>query len=224
MPASDINQIFPRVTWIIGARTNTWDTSIADDRFIEDEIFHSIVETESELVRDLCEAMHAQRTPFLAWSANLANESILPAHIGQVEKVQIKQNSGGSFVLAEKAERDDIRQWRENYNLIFDPTAHDQNGSQIPSVFNITNETITFTGSIAQVYVCQYSPDYATPALQIDDKFDNALVAGTVPKLFKLGVPAALVSHYAGLYTQARQSIRQGLMQMPDISAMQEAA
>jgi hypothetical protein len=139
-------------------------------------------------------------------------------------KVQIKQKAGGTFALAEKAEREDIRQWRENYNLIFDPIAHDQNGSQIPSMFNITNETITFTGNVAQVYICSYTPNYATPAFQIDNKFDNGLVAGSIPKLNKLGVPQALVQHYAGLYQIARTSIRQGLTSMPEISTAQANA
>lgn len=221
MPASDIAKVTARVQWIIGSHGAAFDTTVSDDRFILEEIQRAIIETEAEVVRALCESYHPMRSTFLAWSADLNSGSQMPAHIGQVEAVQIKPYGGSTYAIAEETSRSNIRLWRTNTNNIFDPIAHDQNGSNLAGYFNITNETITFTGSVAQVKVCSYSPDYATPALQVDNQFNNLLVAGTIPRLNKLGVPQALVQTYGMLYSGGMDALRSGLNTSPDISLAQ---
>lgn len=218
MAAADIEKLTARVSWIIGARGSAFDDIVNDDRFIQEEIRRALIETESEVVRTLCEAYHPMRNTFLAWSADLANGAQIPAHYGQVEAVQIKPYAAaGSYVLGEATSRDNIRAWRTNTALVFDALAHDVNGSALSGYYNITNQTLTFTGNVAQVKICTYTPNYATPALQIDDSLDTVIVAGTIVRLNKLGVPQALIMTYGSLYTNQIQMLRGGMTQMPEL-------
>lgn len=222
MANSDITKIVPRVTWIIGAHDVAFNTTVSDDRFILEEIERAIVETESEIVRTLCEAYHPMRSTFLSWSADLTNESAIPAHIGQIEAVKIKPYSAAAtYNIAESTSRDNIRAWRANVNNVFDAVAHDQSGSALAGYYNITNNVISFTGNSAQVNICSYTPNYATPALQVDDQFDDLLVAGSIPKLNKLGVPQALIAAYGVAYSTGLNVLRGGLQSAPDIAVAQ---
>lgn len=222
MANSDITKIVPRVTWIIGARGSAFDTTVSDDRFILEEIERAIIETESEIVRTLAEAYHPMRSTFLNWSVDLTNESAVPAHVGQIEAVKIKPYSASAtYNMAESTSRDNIRAWRANVNNVFDAAAHDQNGSALAGYYNITNNIISFTGSVAQVNICSYTPNYATPALQVDGQFDDLLVAGTIPKLNKLGVPQALIATYGVAYSEGLSALRGGLQSAPEIAVAQ---
>lgn len=223
MAAADIAKITARVLWIIGARSSAFDATVSDDRFIQEEIRRAIIETESDIVRALCESTHPMRTQFLAWSTDLANGDTLPARTGQVEAVRIKPYAAaGSYNIAESTSRENIRLWRANTANVFDAINHDQNGSALAGYYNITNETITFTGSAAQVKTCTYTPDYTTPALVIDNQFDTVLVAGTIPRLNKIGVPQALVVSYGQMFANLIGMIRQGTMTAPDIAQAQQ--
>jgi hypothetical protein len=221
MAISDIAKVTARVSWIIGSRASAFDTTLSDDRFILEELRRAVLETEAEVVRALCESYHPLRLSFLAWSADLNNEDPIPAHIGQVEAVKIKPFTGGSYQLGESTSRQNIRAWRANTGSIFDAVAHDVTGSALAGYYNITNQTLTFTGNVAQVKIANYVPDYTTPALQVDSQFDNALVAGAVPRLNKLGVPQALVQTYGALYAAAMQEIRSGSSAMPKLPEAQ---
>jgi hypothetical protein len=224
MPAADIAKLTARVNWIIGSRGSSFDATVSDDRFIQEEIRRALLETEAEVVRALCEGYHPMRTTFLSWSADLTNGSVLPEHIGQVEAVQIKPFlESATYNLAESTSRSNIRDWRENTNGMFDDTDHDRDGSALSGYFNITNETLTFTGYRAQVRICDYSPDYTTPALQVDNQFDGTLIAGTIPRLNKIGVPQALVMSYGQQYASFLALIRQGINEMPTISEAQQS-
>lgn len=223
MAVSDIDKLTARVSWIIGARGTTFDNIVNDDRFDQEEIRRALIETESEIVRALCEAYHPMRTSFLAWSSDLADGDTLPVHIGQVEAVRIVPYTAASPVPGESTSRENIRLWRLNTANIFDTVAHNASGSALAGYYNITNQTITFTGQSAQVKVCTYNPDYTTPALQIDDQFDTAIVAGTIPRLNKLGVPQALITTYGQLYASQMQMIRMGLSEMLELPEAQAA-
>lgn len=221
MPAADISKLTARVTWLIGARGSAFDTTVLDDRFILEEIQRALVETESELIRTLCESYHPMRSQFLAWSNDLTNGDTLPVHIGQVEAVRIEPYAGGTKIPGESTSRENIRLWRANTANIFDTVAHNANGSALAGYYNITNETIVFTGNAANVKICTYTPNYSTPALQVDNQFDAALVAGTIPRLNKIGVPQALIMTYGQLYANQLQMIRGGITQMPDVAEAQ---
>ena len=225
MAVSDIEKIASRVGWIIGSHGATFVDTVNDDRFILEEIQRAIIETESELARDVCEAYHPMRMPFLAYSADLENGDLIPERIGQVESVLIQPTSTAipeDWVVGEYTSRTNITAWRANVNNIFDAINHDQAGSSLSGYFNLTNDTITFTGYRAQVNICTYIPNYAAPALQIDNLFDPALVSGAIIRLNKLGVPQAMTSAYGQIYAAQRQLIRQGAMAMPDINEAQD--
>lgn len=224
MAVANIAKLTARVNWIIGAHGSAFDATVLDDRFIQEEIRRALLETEAEVVRSLCEGYHPMRNSFLQWSADLANEDQIPAHIGQVEAVKIKPYSGApSYSLAEQTSRSNIRDWRANVGNTFDTMAHNANGSLLAGYFNITNETLTFTGNVAQAKICTYVPDYTTPALQVDSQFDGTLVAGTIPRLNKLGVPQSLVATYGQQYASFLGLIRQGITEMPSLSEAQRS-
>lgn len=199
-----------------------------DDRYILEELQRAILETEAEIARDICESYHPMRSAFLSWSADLDNGDNLPDHIGQVEAVRIVPYSGASlpdsYIVGESTSRENIKAWRLNTNNMFDAANHNASGSALSGYYNITNGTITFTGHAANVNICIHVPNYTTPALQIDNIFDNAIVAGTIPKLNKIGVPQGLAASYGAVYDRQRQAIRQGNMTMPEIPAAQAAS
>lgn len=224
MAVADIGKTTSRVIWLIGARDEggSFSASVSDDRFTLEEFERAAIETESEIVRDLAESYHPHRNSFLAWSADLVNGDVIPAHLGQIEAIQIKAYSAASgYSLAEATTRYNIRKWRNNTANIFDATAHDASGSNLPFYYHLDHQTIEFTGYRAQAKICTFTPDYATPAHQISNEFESAIIAGTIPKLAKIGVPTALVEHYSRLYETIRASIRQGLTQMPEIDVSQ---
>ena len=218
MATSDLTKITGRVLWLLGSHNGSFNDTVADDRFIAEEIKRAIVETEAEIVRDLCESYHPMRLPFLALSADLENGDGVPEHIGQIEAVWILPTSTSNDpILAESTSRSNILAWRENHNNVFDAADHDQAGSSLTGYFNITNDTITFTGYRAQVNICTYIPNYS--ALQIDNAFDGMLVAGTIPKLNKIGVEQSLVATQANIYAQMRSTLRE--KNMPEIGQAQ---
>ena len=135
----------------------------------------------------------------------------------------IPQIQESDWSLAESTTRTNIREWNENPTIFAD----------IDGFFNLTNETLEFTGRTAQVKVVDYTPDYPTLAvegvedeeigsLQIDDIWEGGLVAGAVVKLAKIGVPAGVVTVNAGRYAECRQMIRQGLTYKPEIDTAQK--
>ena len=221
MATSDISNIRNRVLYILGAHNNAWPATLSDDRLQTAEINRAIVETEAEIVQALCSSYHPMRTSFLTWSA-VVNGAEVPEHIGQIESVEITPYSGGTVVLGEATSRSNIQRWRENHNNIFDTIAHSTTGSNLAGYYNLTNNTLTFTGLSARVRICSYSPDYATPALKVNDQFDSMLVAGTIPKLNKLGVPQALVSTYGQAYMNLLGLIKQGVENLPEIPEAQQ--
>lgn len=221
MPASDLSKLVARVLWTVGSHNNTFSDTVADDRMIQEDVRRALIETEAEVARALIEAYHPMRTQFLAWSSDLASGDTIPAHIGQVEAVRIEPYDGGSYVQGESTSRENIKLWRANTSSVFDALAHNVNGSALSGYYNITNQTIVFTGFAAQVKTGTYSPDYTTPALQIDNQFDNILVAGTIPRLNRIGIPQALIATYGQLYASQMQMIRMGLSEMPDLPEAQ---
>lgn len=222
MAASDIDKIVARVLWIIGARSSSFVTTVSDDRFILEEVQRAVIETEAEIVRAVCESYHPMRNQFLTWSNDLSNGDPLPPYIGQIDAVKVEPYSGGADVFAESTSRENIRLWRANTNNIFDTIAHNANGSSLAGYFNITNDTIFFTGHRANVRACMYVPDYAIPSLSIDSQFDDMLVAGTIPRLNKHGMPQQLVMSYGAMYQEQMANIRNGLNTKPDVAQAQK--
>lgn len=212
MTVAAISKTFPRVSWLVGARSDsaTFNSSVGNDNFIAEEITRALIETESEIAQDLADSRHPKRVDFLAWSSPLSNEADLPAHLGEVEAVQVSLD--GTYALAEETTRENIRLWRENYNDLFD-TIDDR-------FFNITGNTITFVGTAAKVKIFTFTPNQS--AHQIDNIFEPVIIAGTVPKLLKIGVPTALANHYGNQYDKMRQLIRQGHLLMPGIQELQK--
>lgn len=224
MATATLAKIVARVNWIIGAQSTAFNDTVSDDRFIQEEIRRAVIETEAELVRGICESYHPLRSSFLDWSTDMTNGETMTDHIGPVEAVRIKPYSGATtYELAEATSRSNIRDWRTNTANVFDAINHDTTGSSLAGYFNITNETLTFTGYRAQVKTCYYVPDYLTPELQIDSTFDTALVAGTIPRLNKLGLPQALVMSYGSLYANSLNMIRGGMAEMPSVTDAQRS-
>lgn len=227
---ADINRVGSRVVWIVGARGEDFSFSVEDDRFDRYEIATAIIETEAELVRDFAEAYHAERTPFLTWApaAGMNTGDVIPAHIGQVEGVRIyafdddlSTLEDTDFVTGKPTSQSNIDLWQENYRSdddsdgIFDEFDADQDGSSLTGYYNLTNLTMDFLGTKAQVRIVTYQPIYpdTTAAtygtLQISSDWEAALVAGAIAKLAKIGVPSDILQQNMNAYVQARSLIRQ---------------
>lgn len=221
MAVANIALTTARASWLLGARADgaVFNNTIADDRYAQEEYLRAAVETESELVRALAEAYHPARTDFLAWSLDLAHGDNLPIHLGQVEAVQIEKYTGeGAYHPGLQTTRHNIIQWRENYNSIFDAIAHNANGSTLSGYFHIRNQTILFTGAQAQVKVVTFDPDFSgAPVHQIEEQWENALVCGMIPKLYKDGTDPRIVDHYSRQFQQVLTQIYSGLKAMPEI-------
>lgn len=224
MAIAAIGKTVPRVLWILGSHNGSFNTTVSDDRVILEEIQRALIETESELVKEGCEAMHPLiRIPLLAWSADLTSGDNVPAHLGPIEDVQIKLFSAASgYVAAEKTSRSNITKWRENYNNVFDAIAHDATGSSLGGFFDITNHVIEFTGYRAQVKTAVFVPDYSTPAHQINNVFEGGLVAGAILRLAKLGLPAEVLEVNGKIFSAVKNGIKEGAMVFPDISVAQK--
>lgn len=171
MGIASINRVGARVAWLIGARSDSFKYEVEDDRFNKNEISNAIIEAEAQIVGDFAEAGHSQREPFLAWvpDAGMAHNDVVPGHRGQIEAVRIvpyiihdQEDVDAPWIPGEKTSRYNIEQWRENHNHIFDPIAHDTLGSNLAGFYDLTNQTIGFTGVKAQAKVVDYDPLYAT--------------------------------------------------------------
>jgi hypothetical protein len=225
MAIAEMDNVGARVAWLIGARTDDYEFEIDDDRFQKQEIQKAIVETENDLVRDFAEGHHPQRFDFLEWLPDLGLDSgdLIPAHLGQIEAVQIKPYSAGSYAPAYPTTDTNIKLWRDNHNNVFDAIDHNVTGSNLAGYYNITQQSIDFTGYKAQVKIVNYEPDFDYPGglLQINDYWEGVLTAGAITKLAKIGVPAEIVGHYQRQYDKARMEIRNGLNSAPEIDMSQ---
>lgn len=225
MTIANIQKTTARASWLLDTRADgaVFNNTIADDRFIQEEFIRAAIETESEIVRALAEAYHPKRVQFLAWSSDLADGDTLPAHLGQAEAVQIAVTSSSAFKIGESTTRSNIDVWRENYNKMFDPIDHNITGTNLAGYFNITEQTIRFTGTKARAKICTFTPDYTTPAHQISDEFESLIISGMVPKLHKRGNDANIIQHYQNLYNQGLAMIRQGMTFVPDLTVAQKS-
>lgn len=221
MPASDLTKVTARVLWILGAQSGAFNDTVSDDRYIQEEVKRAVVETETEVVRVVCEHSHPGRVQFLQTSSSLANGSQLPQRLGPIEAVIITRWSGDSGVIGEKTSRDNISRWRANYNNIYGNLAHNAVNSPLAGYYNLTNDTLTYTGLSAVVKYCNYSPNYT--ALQIDNSFEPVLVSGSIPKLYKLGVPSEIIQVYGQMYSQFIEMIMKA-QSIPDLPIMQEVS
>lgn len=222
MATAEISKTFPRVSWLVGARGAAFNSTTDNDNFIAEEITRALIETESEIAQDLAESRHPLRGNLLAWSADLISGDIIPAHLGEIEAIQIKPYSGAlGYEPAESTSRENIRLWRENYNQTFDSIAHDALGSELAGFYNLTGQTLTFTGYRAQAKIFTFNPNYS--AHQIDANFEPNIICGAIPKLLKIGVPAALAAHYGNQYQNMRNLLRGGHSQMPEVQEIQKS-
>lgn len=225
MAVADIDLLGARVVWTIGARdeSSTFDRTTNDDRFDDEEIVRALIETESEVLRCLAESYHPSRIGFLEWSTDLAHGAVLPPHWGNIEAIEIKPFTASTeYVSGQSESRENIRQWRENHNKRFDTLDHNIFGSTLSGYFCLTNQTLEFTGASARARIFTYTPDYETPALQIEDIWDSVIVAGTIPKLHRIGVSSELINHYEAQFERAKQSIKQGLSVVPEVQILQK--
>lgn len=225
MAISDIDKVGARVVWAIGARDESavFDRTTTDDRFDDEEIERALIETESEILRDIAESYHPYRTDFLEWSSVLANGETIPKHFGNLEEVEILPYTGATeYITGQSESRENIRLWRENHNNRFDALNHNVFGSSLTGYFCLTNQTLEFTGVQARVRIFSYTPDYATPALQIDDAWDSLLIVGAIPKLERAGIQLSLVQNSLTQYLNGRNAIKQGMRSVPEINITQQ--
>lgn len=237
---ASIDRVGARVVWILGARGDDFAFEVEDDRFNKYEIANAIIETESELFSDFADAYHPERADFLAWlpADGLDSGNTVPGHLGQIEGVRIFPTSDtetfnpdeDEWVTGQSTTDTNIRLWRENYRPIdgeegiFDLNDHDQSDSMLAGYFNLTNQTIEFTGGKAQVRIVVYNPTYPDASaftygtLQIASRWERALIAGTISKLGKIGVDPNILSSNLLAFNGARMAIRQGLSASPEIN------
>lgn len=224
MATADINRVGAQVVWAIGARSDLFAFEVEDDRFDKQEIANAIIQTEADLVRMLAESYHPQREPFLQWipEAYMENGDTVPQHLGQIEAVRVsiddESESEPEWELAESTTRTNIKLWNA-FPLIFGDAG---------AYYNLTGQTLTFTGDFAQVKAVVYEPLYeeldseseseddVTAVLQVDSIWEGLLVNGTIKRLGKLGVPAELIKLHAALWDEAM--VRNGLMGKPEVN------
>jgi hypothetical protein len=235
---ASIDRVGARVCYTIGARGDLYRFEVDDDRFDVREIGQAIVEAAAEMVCAFAEAYHPQRIPFLQWlpAGGMDSGDTVPAHIGQIEAVRVtatgeseSEPEDDDWMLAEKTTAANIKLWRENHNSIFEDT---------DGYYDLTNQTLEFTGGVAQVKIVAYEPLYAETVdesesedeeagnvgeLQISDIWETCLHAGAIVRLAKLGVPAELIRHYSGEFTGCLSRIRQGLTSKAEIDQEQMA-
>jgi hypothetical protein len=217
MPA-DLTKVTARVLWIIGAQSASFNDVVSDDRFVQEEVKRAVVEAEEEVARIICEISHPQRVTFLT-SSSVAHSSVIPQHIGPIERVVITRWTGDSGVDGEKTSRDNILRWRQNLNNIFGTLAHNATNSPLAGYYNITDDVLYFTGQSAVVHYCNYTPNFTS--LQIDASFEHMLVPGAVVRLNKIGVPQELISSYGALYSQALQLLKTNQETIPELPMVQ---
>jgi hypothetical protein len=217
MANANIDKVTARVLWILGGQSGTFNTTVSDDRFILEEIQRSIIETEEQLVRTICSYGHPERMPFVTFSS-IGYAATLPKRIGEIVSVRCLA-SDNTEKEAEYTSRTNIENWRSNPNNIYSSLPHTDKDSILFGYFNITNDVIYYTGSNAKVFYCQYTPNYTTPALSISDYFEDALVCGTITRLFKDGVPVEIVQVHSQIYANILEDIKAtGINKIDDVT------
>lgn len=221
---ASMDRVGARVVWLINARDDEYEFAVNDDRFSKYEIAQAIIETESEIVQIMADAMHPHRTAFHRWMDVEHGEQV-PKHLGKIEAVK-SLSACGDDVIMEPTTRSNIKLWKENHGDIFSEEAC---GGDLAGYYNLTNGVIAFTGDVCEALMVIYSPippDTAAETfgtLQIDSVWEGMLVDGAIARLGKTGVPPEVVRHYANKFDGAKQNMASGTMMKPPVDRVQIA-
>jgi hypothetical protein len=202
MATAEMERVGARVAFLIGARGDAYAFLCEDDRFDRREIGQAIDETEAEIVTICAEGYHPQDRRFREWvpESGMINGEIVQEHVGQIRGVRVTAFDvepappidEDDWMLADVASLTQIRLWRED---VANRPLEARVFENTEGYYSLINETLEFTGGLAQVLIVNYEPDYADTA----DPSESEAEEGTV--VVVRTIPLATIS--AGSVVQA---------------------
>lgn len=128
---------------------------------------------------------------------------LLPDHLGKPAFVEIQRFSGAPFRTADQRDRTKIESYRANFNKIYDPFDHNEEGTSLAGYFDIWERKLFYTGFAAQVGLAQ--ADRADVVTKIPDFFESTVVKLALANLPKAG-EGAYVLQIAQFYNNAAEN------------------
>lgn len=153
---------------------------------------------------------HVHRNVFVSASpTSLTHAGELPDMAGQPSLVEIQPYSGAGFITGQLRDVQQIDSYRSNPSNIYDPIAHDTQGSTLSGYYAISNGRIYFAGYAARAYF----PVLTTAGVVslIPDEYENTWVALTMGLSIKEGDNLFPIGQY---YMQHGERDLQAITQM----------
>lgn len=129
---------------------------------------------------------HVHRNLFVSSTpVTLTNESELPDLAANISLIEIQGYSGGTWLTGTPLTIQQIESYRNDTLKLYDPIAHNANGSRLGGYYAISNGRFYFSGFAARAYLPLI--DGTTVQTLIPDEYQSAWVALSVSLCMKEG-------------------------------------
>jgi hypothetical protein len=199
-----------------GARyTGAVSATDGNGRFeVTQEMTDAIIEADMAVCLACIETVgHPYRVGFLVASSSLANEDLLPSHVGADGVVKIDETGTGTFkdgILAES--KDDLLEALRNPTLYPDSKRY----------YWLEDSQVVHGGASARVYYPSFTKNDA--ACQAHEAYTSAVIAGALAGLKKDAVGDDFIAYYARQFEMMLRDIKGRLLVIPETQQFEKAA
>lgn len=225
--AFDANIVKKQVIALLGLATRntsgvpTYDTSLGDNTYADDEIDRGIQDACNEIMRAICETDGHHDRPLFSTSTTVTHGAVLPLHIGSPGVPRITPFSGATFTIVGKRRSvEEINNYRANPGNLYSSTAHDAsyNGrqSKLAGFYAIDKATnvIYFTGFSAVADLVKFVEANFT---LLPDTYYSTATALAIKHLKKDGDASDVFDHYARIGDEGLAMIHNKMADQPSL-------
>jgi hypothetical protein len=150
----------------------------------------------------------------------MTNGQLIPEHIGPIEAVRIQAYTGGPFSAGIPKDADDIDSMRNDTLGLYDPIAHNVQGSSLSGYFKVIGNELHFTGlaAVARIAIFTRTADCQSPEVYAD-----AVLSLAVMNLLKEGDSAPFAQMFSQQGQQYLSLIRGNAMVIQPVQMAQAA-
>lgn len=160
------------------------------------------------------------RYPFLTTPAAITtNGGLLPPHLGPLHKILITPYSDADAVEPERRDFRKINSYRSNINGVYSADEHDAEGTDIPSVYDVWEDRLYFTGLHAVITYARL-PVRADNLTRIPEIMESTWINLSMGRAAKVGTSAyegSLLESYAAKGQNELESFKAGARQFQEV-------
>ncbi len=202
----------------------TWATTLTsddDNRRSETEIDKAINGADTQVCIAIAETLGHPYRPQFTEDTELAHGEEIPTHLGPLEMIRIQLYDGGPLVTGREKDAEDIDAYRNDTLFLYDPIAHDQQGSSLGGYFKVVGNEIRYTGFTCFAMLANFLR-YAG-ICQAPENYEDAVFSLAMMNLIKEGDNAPYANIHMAQGQGYLNQIRGGATVLQPVQVAQSA-